>query len=154
MSEGKKKLNRSKPLFVTGRLHSRCCLRSSAASNNPCLHQSGYSSWPFPLSQCTTLPLLRPKYNSNTSPIASKSRIHSPITRLSAPLHILTIHAGRPFLHQPAHFRLAASLEVDILEVEGVDVAGEVAEDGQADVDEEVGAAAGDEEDADGWDCV
>lgn len=31
-------------------------------------------------------------------------------------------------------------------------MAGEIAEESQADIDEEVGAAAGDEEDAEGWD--
>lgn len=33
-----------------------------------------------------------------------------------------------------------------------MNMAGEVAKDGEADVDQQVGAAAGDEEDGDGWD--
>jgi hypothetical protein len=45
-------------------------------------------------------------------------------------------------------------LDLDILDVEGVDVSGQVAEEGQADVDEEVGAAAADEEDAERWDLL
>jgi hypothetical protein len=41
---------------------------------------------------------------------------------------------------------------VDVLDVEGVDVAGEVPQKSEADVDEEVGAAACDAVDAYGWD--
>lgn len=42
---------------------------------------------------------------------------------------------------------------VDEQDVEGVDVAWEVSEDGEDDVDQEIGVAAGDEEDSDGGDC-
>lgn len=38
-------------------------------------------------------------------------------------------------------------------DIEGVYMSGEVPEEGEADVDQEVGAAAGNEEDADGGDC-
>jgi hypothetical protein len=41
---------------------------------------------------------------------------------------------------------------VDIHQVKCVNMAWEVAKDGEADVDQEVGTAAGDEEDGDGWD--
>lgn len=54
---------------------------------------------------------------------------------------------------QLAQATLLFAVEVHVFEVEGVDVAREVAEDGQADVDEEVGAAAGDHVDAYGGDC-
>jgi hypothetical protein len=45
---------------------------------------------------------------------------------------------------------LILALVVDVFDVEGMDMAGEETEDCEADVDEEVGAAAGNEEDADG----
>jgi len=45
-----------------------------------------------------------------------------------------------------------ATVKVDVFHVEGMDVAGDVSEDSQADVDEEVGSASGDHEDADRWD--
>jgi hypothetical protein len=44
-------------------------------------------------------------------------------------------------------------LTIHVFNVEGVDVAWEVAENRQSDVDEEVGAAACDAVDADGWNC-
>ena len=45
-----------------------------------------------------------------------------------------------------------AAVEVLVLEVEGVDMAGEVAENGQEEVDEEIGTAACNEKDTQGWD--
>jgi hypothetical protein len=44
------------------------------------------------------------------------------------------------------------ALVVDVQQVKRVDVAREVPQDGQADVDQQVGAAAGDEEDCYRWD--
>lgn len=44
---------------------------------------------------------------------------------------------------------LVATLEVHVLDVEGVDVAWEVSEEGEEDVDEEVGSTACNEGDAD-----
>lgn len=49
-----------------------------------------------------------------------------------------------------AFSRTCPSVKVNIFEVEGVDVAGYVSEDRQADIDEEVGAAACDHEHANG----
>lgn len=48
---------------------------------------------------------------------------------------------------------LVATVVVDVFEVEGVDVAWEVAQKGETDVDEEVSAAACDDVDTDWWDC-
>jgi len=72
------------------------------------------------------------------------------IPLLLAPInHILAIHPSRrPPTINPASGNLIPSLVVHVFEVEGVDVAGEVAEAGEEDVDEDVGAAAGYEEDA------
>jgi hypothetical protein len=49
---------------------------------------------------------------------------------------------------------LVAALVVDVDYVECVDMAGKVAQNGQADVDAEVGAAAGDNGDTDRWDFI
>lgn len=48
---------------------------------------------------------------------------------------------------------LLLAVVVDVLQVEGVDVAREVAKDRQADVDEKVRTASGNAVDADGRDC-
>nr|POE87362.1 hypothetical protein CFP56_29951 [Quercus suber] len=68
---------------------------------------------------------------------------HRPITR-AARLDILAVHAGsRPLLYKTL-LRLLAAVEVDVLDVEGVDVAGEVAQHSETDVDEQVDATASD----------
>lgn len=72
---------------------------------------------------------------------------------LPAPLHAITINARSRFRTEYACARLVASLVVHVFDVESVDVTREVAQYGQEDVDEEVGAAACDEEDADGGNC-
>lgn len=76
----------------------------------------------------------------------------SPISSLSSALDILRVDARRTLLHNGAETRLIATVIVLVLQVEGVDVAWEVAETGEADVDEEVGAASGDQEDTHRWD--
>ena len=67
-------------------------------------------------------------------------------------LHLLAVHARRGAGRDYAGPGVLTALEVDVFEVEGVYVTGEVAKDGESDIDEEVGAAACDEEDAEGWD--
>lgn len=71
---------------------------------------------------------------------------------LPAALHVVAVHARRGLRDDeslPRSGLLAAV--VHVLDVEGVDVARQEAEEGQADVDEQVCAEACDEEDADGW---
>lgn len=65
-------------------------------------------------------------------------------------LNPVTVDPASPPLIQLAQAPLLATMEVHILEVERVDVPREVAQQREADVDEEVGAAARDQEDADG----
>lgn len=52
-------------------------------------------------------------------------------------------------------FGLFTTIEIDVFEIEGVDMAGEVTQKGETDVDQEVGATTGNHEDSDGWeeDC-
>lgn len=68
---------------------------------------------------------------------------------MSTILYLLAIHTScRTRIVDPrAH--LIASLEVHVLDVKGVDVAWEIAQDREEDVDEKVDAAASYEEDAD-----
>jgi hypothetical protein len=63
-------------------------------------------------------------------------------THLSTRLHIIAKHSRRRSVVVEALGSLLLLVVVDVDDVKGVDVAGEVAEDGQGDVDEEVGAAA------------
>lgn len=65
-------------------------------------------------------------------------------------LNSLTIDARRSLTRQLTHSRFLSAIEIDIFDVEGVDMAWQVTEDGETDVNEEVGAAAGDHKDADG----
>lgn len=94
----------------------------------------------------STIPLLRwhPTLHNNRL-----RNLHIPHPSI---LHLLTIHARRRLSIIDARPYLIPPLDVHVLEVKGVDVAGEVTEEREQDVDEEVDAAAGDEEDADGWD--
>ncbi len=46
------------------------------------------------------------------------------------------------------------ALVIHVFKIEGMDMTGYVAEKREADINEEVRAAAGDEKDAYGWDCV
>ena len=68
-------------------------------------------------------------------------------------LHLLAIHTRRRACIVDASAYLVAPLHVHIFDVEGVDVAGEVAEDGEGDIDEEVGAATCYDIDTDWWHC-
>ena len=84
--------------------------------------------------------------------------MHSPITRL-LPSSVDIVRVSplrRPVVHKPL-LRLLLAVEINVFEVESVDVAGEIAQKCQEDVDEQVCAATGYEVDADGWDwgkCV
>lgn len=64
-------------------------------------------------------------------------------------LHTLAVDAWGALVGAP----LLLTAVVDVDDVKGVDVAGDIAEEGEGDVDEDVGAAAGGEEDAYGRDC-
>jgi hypothetical protein len=70
---------------------------------------------------------------------------------LPSSLHIIAIHPRRRPVFIITLSSLVLSVVVDVLDVEGVDVAREVAEKGEADVDEQVCTAACDAVDADGW---
>nr|POE65671.1 hypothetical protein CFP56_58777 [Quercus suber] len=75
----------------------------------------------------------------------SRSRPHGPVPHPSG-LDLFAIHASsRAFVHESL-LRLLAAVKVHVLEVEGVDVAREIAQYGQRDIDEQVDAAAGDRE--------
>lgn len=52
---------------------------------------------------------------------------HGAITRLAARLDVLGVNAASTLLDHGAGAGLGAALKVDVLEVEGVDVAGEIA---------------------------
>jgi len=67
-----------------------------------------------------------------------------PVGGASASLHFLTVHDWRTICRN----RAVTVVEVDVYEIEGVDVSREEAQDGEEDVDEEVGAAAGHEKDS------
>lgn len=80
-------------------------------------------------------------------------RSHRPIP-LPARLDITAVHARRgPVVVVPLGSLLLFGI-VDVDDVESVQVARQEGQDGKADVDEEVGAAAGHYVDAYGWDCV
>jgi hypothetical protein len=68
-------------------------------------------------------------------------------------LHFLAVDTRRRTRFVDAGAYLVASLNVYVFDVEGVDVAGKVAENCEEQVDEEVGAASRYEEDSDRWNC-
>lgn len=68
---------------------------------------------------------------------------------MSPVLDILGVDSRGVLQHSVAETDLVAAVEVYVFKVERVDVAWEVAEAGEADVDEEVGAASGNEKDTD-----
>ena len=72
---------------------------------------------------------------------------------MAAGLDTIRVDTRRNLACELAIARPLAAVKVDIFDVEGVDVAGDVPEHCQCDVDEQVCSAAGDEEYADGWDC-
>lgn len=55
---------------------------------------------------------------------------------LSSSLHIIRVHARRGSCRKTALARLLSAVVVDVLEVEGVDVTRDEAQESQADVDE------------------
>ena len=67
-------------------------------------------------------------------------------------LDAIAVHTSGGARVEDAHASLVAALEVDVFDVEGVDVTGQHAEEGEQEVDAQVGAAAGNEEYAEGWD--
>jgi hypothetical protein len=74
-------------------------------------------------------------------------------THLSTCLHIIAKHSRRRSVVVKALGGLLLLVVVDVDDVKGVNVAGEVAEDGEGDVDEEVGVAACYDVDAYGGYC-
>ena len=79
---------------------------------------------------------------------AISSRRHN--QRPSASLHSVGVDAGRRPWVVHAHACLVSTLVVDVLDVEGVDVTWEVAQDRQQNIDAEVYATSSDEGHADG----
>jgi hypothetical protein len=79
-------------------------------------------------------------------------RYHSP-RPLPPVLHLLAIHPRRRFRIIDPRPHLIPPLDIYILDVKGVNVSWEITQACKQDVDEKVGAAAGDKEDANGWDC-
>lgn len=74
---------------------------------------------------------ISPLFPPPLSPIPLPLRTHSlrrdrPVRSPTTSLHILAIHARRTPLHHSSRAGLRAPLEVDVFEVEGVDVPGEV----------------------------
>lgn len=72
---------------------------------------------------------------------------------MSSILHFLTVNTRRRARIVDTSAYLVASLYVHIFDVESVDVAGEVAQDREEQVDKEVGAASCYEEDSNRWNC-
>lgn len=68
-------------------------------------------------------------------------------------LHTIRVDTGRDLARQLPIAGSLAAVKVDVLNVEGVDMAGDVPEHCQCDVDEQVCSTAGNEKHADGWDC-
>jgi len=74
-------------------------------------------------------------------------------THLPTRLHIIAKHSRRRSVVIEALGSLLLLVVVDVDDVKSVDVAGEVAEDGEGDIDEEVGAATCYDIDTDWWHC-
>lgn len=66
------------------------------------------------------------------------SRLGHGAVALTAHLDIFRVHAWRAARRDAALVGLLAAIKVDVLEVERVDVPGQVTQDGQADVDKQV----------------
>ena len=79
-----------------------------------------------------------------------RSRLESSIASSPTGLNVIRIDARGALGGKLAQASLLPAIEIDILKVEGVDVTWDVAETCEADVDQEVGAAAGDHVNADG----
>jgi hypothetical protein len=69
---------------------------------------------------------------------------------LSTSLHLIREDAGRRSRVIHAHARVVSTLEVDVLDVEGVHMTREKAQKRQTNIDQEVCTTASDEEYADG----
>jgi hypothetical protein len=72
----------------------------------------------------------------------------------TARLHALAVDTRGPFCGKAALTSLLAAIVVDVFEVERVDVAGKVAKNGQADVDQQIRSAASNGINTDGRDCI
>lgn len=69
-------------------------------------------------------------------------------------LYPVAIHSLRRSRGRRSDARLLEALVMDVLDIEGVDVAGNIAQDGEQDVDTQVRAAACNAPDADRWDLM
>lgn len=70
--------------------------------------------------------------------VVSLRLVHNSAVSLAASLHIVRVHARCRPGGVAALVRLLSTVKVDVLEVKGVQVAWDVSEKGQADVDEQV----------------
>jgi hypothetical protein len=83
-------------------------------------------------------------------------RSHTAIS-LPSSLHVIAVNTRRRSVVVKALASLLLLVVIDVFYIESMDMAREVTEQREADVDEEVGAAAGDDVDSDGrdwWICV
>lgn len=71
---------------------------------------------------------------------------------MASGLNVVAVHAWRRSVVVEALRGLFLSVVINVLNVEGMQMSGEYTQDGEADVDEEVCAAARDDVDADGRD--
>jgi hypothetical protein len=76
---------------------------------------------------------------------------HRPVSSI---LYFLTVHTRCRTRIVDASAYLIAALDVHVFDVEGVDVAGEITQKREEEVDEEVGTASRYEEDTERWDCA
>jgi hypothetical protein len=76
---------------------------------------------------------------------------HRPVSSI---LYFLTVHTRCRTRIVDASAYLIAALDVHVFDVEGVDVAGEITQKREEEVDEEVGAASRYEKDTERWDCA
>lgn len=68
---------------------------------------------------------------------------------MATTLHTVRVHTGSRLISQATNARASAAVKVNVFDVEGVDVAGQISEDRETDVDKEVCAAARDHEHTD-----
>jgi hypothetical protein len=100
--------------------------------------------WPLEVMQITSIfipstqiPLHHLSQDSLTS--TSNSSVS-----LTSSLHIVGIHTGRRSSRKTALAGLLSTVEVDVLKIEGVDVTRNIAQEGQANVDEQIHSASRD----------
>lgn len=76
------------------------------------------------------------------------SRCHCAVS-MATSLYTVAVHSGSACISEAAVSRLLSTVVVDVFKIERVDVARDIAKQGQADVDEEVSTASGNGPDAD-----